>query len=101
MRRMFDKEEIADIAGGGGIGELKGIDFPYGQETVTSETTVGTPLVSTATLTHRDSNDTTDVPTTLSVPLIAGNGMTLDADSTNSKLKMKVDDHVGFLATRG
>ena len=92
MRRMFDKDEIADIAGGGGIGELKSIDFPYGQETVTYGTTDGITLDSTARLTHGNSNDTTDVPTTLSVPLIAGNGITMAADSTNSKVNIKVDD---------
>ena len=96
MRRMFDKEEIADIAGGGGIGELKSIDFPYGQETVTYDTTDGITLDATARLTHGDGNDTTDVPTTLSVPLIAGNGISMDADSTNSKVNIKVDDHVPY-----
>ena len=91
MRRMFDKDEIADIAGGGGIGELKSIDFPYGQETVTYDTTEGITMDSTARLTHGNGNDTTDVPTTLSVPLIAGNGISMDADSTNSKVNINVD----------
>ena len=93
MRRMFDKDEIADIAGGGGIGELKGIDFPYGQDTVTYDTTDGITLAATARLTHGDGNDTTDVPTTLSVPLIAGNGISMDADATNSKVSIKVDEN--------
>ena len=91
MRRMFDKEEIADIAGGGGIGELKSIDFPYGQETVTYGTTEGITMDSTARLTHGNGNDTTDVPTTLSVPLIAGNGISMDADAANSKVNINVD----------
>ena len=90
MRRMFDKDEIADIAGGG-IGDLKSIDFPYGQETVTYDTTDGITLAATARLTHGVGNDTTDVPTTLSVPLIAGNGISMDADATNSKVNINVD----------
>ena len=97
MRRMFDKDEIADIAGGG-IGELKSIDFPYGQETVTYGTTEGITMDSTARLTHGNGNDTTDVPTTLSVPLIAGNGISMDTDSTNSKVNINVDDHVPYFA---
>lgn len=96
MRRMYDKDEIADIAGGG-IGELKGIDFPYGQETVTYDTTDGITMDATARLTHGGSNDTSDIPTTLSVPLIAGNGITMDADSTNSKVNIKVDDKIARL----
>lgn len=99
MRRMFDKEEIADIAGGGGIGELKSIDFPYGQETVTYDTTDGITLDATARLTHGNGNDTTDVPTTLSIPLIASTGITMDADSTNKKVNIKVDEHVPFFDT--
>ena len=92
MRRMFDKDEIADIACGSGIGELKSIAFPHGQETVTYDTTDGITLDATASLTHGVSNDTTDVPTTLSVPLIAGNGISMDADTTSSKVKINVDE---------
>lgn len=97
MRRMYDKDEIADIAGGGGIGELKSIDFPYGQETVTYDTTDGVTIAATARLTHVDSNDTTDVPTTLSVPLIASTGITMDADTAGEKVNIKVDNHVAYM----
>ena len=95
MRRMFDKDEIADIAGGGGIGELHNIDFPHGQETVTYDTTDGITMAATARLTH--GNDTTDVPTTLSVPLIASTGITMDADETNTHAEIKVDDTIARL----
>ena len=98
MRRMFDKDEIADIAGGG-IGELKSIDFPHGQETVTYDTTDGITMSATARLTHGDGNDTTDVPTTLSVPLNASTGIVMAADSTNSKVNIKVNDHVPYYDT--
>lgn len=91
MRRMFDKEEIADIAGGGGIGELKSIDFPYGKETVTYDTTDGITLDAMARLTHGNNNDNTDVRTTLSVPLIASDGIVIDADAANTKAVIKVD----------
>lgn len=99
MRRMFDKDEIADIAGGG-IGELKSIDFPHGQETVRYDTTDGITLDATARLKHGNGNDTTDVPTTLSVPLIASTGISMDADSTNSKVNIKVDDIVSRLSDK-
>lgn len=92
MRRMFDKEEIADIAGGG-IGELKGIDFPYGQETVTYDTTEGITLDATARLTYGEGNKTSDVPTTLSVPLNAATGIVMAADATNSKVNISVDEN--------
>lgn len=91
MRRMYDKDEIADIAGGGGIGELNSIDFPYGQESVTYDTTDGITMAATARLTHGGSNDTTDVPTTLSVPLIASDGIVMDANTANTKVNIKVD----------
>ena len=97
MRRMFDKDEIADIAGGCGIGELKSIDFPYGKETVTYDTTNGIKMAATARLTHGVNNDTTDVPTTLSVPLNAATGIVMDADAANSNVNIKVDNHVAYL----
>lgn len=96
MRRMFDKEEISNIAGGG-IGELKSIDFPYGQENVTYDTTDGITLDADARLTHGVNNDTTDVPTTFSVPLIASTGLILDADETNTHAEIKVNDNIARL----
>ena len=79
-------------AKGVGIDDLKSADLSYGNTTATYDTTNGISLATTGRFTYGDNNITHDANINLDVPLIAGNGISMNADATNSKVNIKVDD---------
>lgn len=87
---------------GVGINDLVAIQMQYGEESVTYDTTDGLTVNATGKVTYN-----TDVPgqsvqcdTQMNVPIVPGTGIVIDADSTNTKVNIKVDTgHVPYVAS--
>lgn len=85
---------------GVGINDLVAIQMQYGEETIAYDTTEGITVSATGKVTYNS-----DIPeqsvrcdTQMNVPIVPGAGISMDADETNSKVNIKVDDHVPYLA---
>ena len=87
----------ADGEAGIGINDLTSADLSYGNVAATYDTTNGISLATTGRFTYGDNNTTHDANINLDVPLTTGDGITMDTDSTNSKVNIKVDDIVSRL----
>lgn len=79
-----------------GINTLQNVQFPYGDATVTYETTNGITVNANAAYTYKTSSTDTQTITVImqmSIPIIAGDGITIDASEDGKKMIIKNDDH--------
>ena len=80
------------IVSDGDVSNVTALEFPYGEPVVTYDTTDG--LHVHADLRVTVNGVTNDIPLDLEIPQIAGDGLTEDVDSTNTKAIVKVDGTV-------
>ena len=79
-----------------GISALQNVQFPYGEATITYDTTDGITVHANAAYTYKTSSTDTQtitVVTQLSIPIIAGDGITIDASEDGKQLIIKNADH--------
>ena len=79
-----------------GINTLQNVQFPYGDATVTYETTNGITVNANAAYTYKTSSTDTQTITVImqmSIPIIAGDGITIDASEDVKKIIIKNADH--------
>lgn len=80
--------EYVKAHAGGGSADIVSFDFPHGQETVTYDTTDGITMTGQARLT--DSNgETNDIAATVSIPIKAGDGVSIDATADGKAVEVK------------
>ena len=75
---------------GVGINTMTDLDLTYGNTTVTYNTTDGMTINGQARFTY-DGGTTKDVPMNIDVPVVAGEGITIDEKSTGEKVEVKLD----------
>ena len=79
-----------------GINTLQNVQFPYGEATVTYDTTDGITVNANAAYTYKTSSTDTQTFTVImqmSIPIIAGDGITIDASEDGKKMIIKNADH--------
>ena len=79
-----------------GINTLQNVQFPYGEATVTYDTTYGITVNANAAYTYKTSSTDTQTLTVImqmSIPIIAGDGITIDASEDGKKMIIKNADH--------
>lgn len=79
-----------------GINTLQNVQFPYGEATVTYDTTNGINVNANAAYTYKTSSTDTQTFTVImqmSIPIIAGDGITIDASEDGKKMIIKNADH--------
>ena len=79
-----------------GINTLQNVQFPYGEATVTYDTTDGITVHANAAYTYKTSSTDTQTITVImqmSIPIIAGDGITIDASEDGKKMIIKNTDH--------
>ena len=79
-----------------GINTLQNVQFPYGEATVTYDTTDGITVNANAAYTYKTSSTDTQTITVImqmSIPIIAGDGITIDASEDGKKMIIKNADH--------
>lgn len=79
-----------------GINTLQNVQFPYGEATVTYDTTNGITVNANAAYTYKTSSTDTQTITVImqmSIPIIAGDGITIDASEDGKKMIIKNADH--------
>ena len=81
----------ADGANGVGIDDLTSADLSYGDSSAAYDTTNGISLATKGRFTYGPNSTTHDANINIDVPLVAGTGISMVADSTNSKVNIKVD----------
>lgn len=84
-------EEVVDTkgaTGGGGIDSITSLNMQYGDEVTTFDTTDGITVSSNGAIEYTDGEETkTQTFTTeMNVPIIPGDGITMDIDSENKKV---------------
>lgn len=79
-------EYVKAHAGSGA--DIVSFDFPHGQETVTYDTTDGITMTGQARLTD-DSGATNDIAATVSIPIKAGEGISIDATADGAGVEIK------------
>ena len=79
-------EYVKAHAGGGT--DVVSFDFPHGQETVTYDTTVGITMTGQARLTDAN-GQTNDIATTVSIPIKAGDGISIDATADGTGVEIR------------
>lgn len=83
MRRMYDKEEIKEIAAESGS-KIDSLDLVVGQPTVTYDTTDGITIESTGKL-----NGTDDIVVSNEIPIVAGEGISIDKAADKEQILIK------------
>ena len=79
--------------------KIKSLDMTYGTPAVTYDTTDGVNTRMQARITYAD-DTTEDVPNEIEIPIIAGNGLIMDATTDNTKAQFKLDtEHSVYMAT--
>ena len=79
-----------------GINTLQNVQFPYGDATVTYDTTYGITVNANAAYTYKTSSTDTQTITVImqmSIPIIAGDGIKIDASEDGKKMIIKNADH--------
>jgi len=79
-----------------GIDTLQNVQFPYGEATITYDTTDGITVHANAAYTYKTSSTNTQTVTAvmqLSIPIVAGEGITIDASEDGKQLIIKNADH--------
>ena len=86
---------------GVGINDLAAIQMQYGEESITYDTTNGITLSAKGKVTYNSDipGQSVQCDTQMKVPIVPGTGISMDADTTNSKVNINVDNHVAFLPT--
>ena len=87
-------QAVTKINGNDGVGldSVTSLDMNVGQETVTYDTTNGITVNSDGKFVYGDSEST--FQTEYNLPLIAGEGISIDADQTANKVTVKIDSTV-------
>ena len=75
---------------GVGIDTMTNLDLTYGNTTVNYDTVNGMTINGQARFTY-DGGTTKDVPMDIEVPVVAGDGITIDKKSTEEKVEVKLD----------
>ena len=83
MRRMYDKEEIKEIAAESGS-KVDSLDLVVGEPTVTYDTTDGITIESTGKL-----NGTDDIVVSNEIPIVAGEGISIDKAADKEQIIIK------------
>lgn len=79
--------------------KIKSLDLSYGAQVVTYDTTDGMNIKSQTRITYTD-NTTDDVNDEIEIPIVAGNGLSMDAITDNSKAVFKIDpEHSVYMET--
>lgn len=73
---------------GGSGADIVSFDFPHGQETVTYDTTDGITMTGQARLTDAN-GETNDIAATVSIPIKAGDGVSIDATADGKAVEVK------------
>lgn len=99
----WDAASMSFVDAGAAIGSLskkiKSLDMTYGTPAVTYDTTDGVNTRTQARITYAD-DTTEDVPNEIEIPIIAGNGLIMDATTDNTKAQFKLDtEHSVYMAT--
>lgn len=99
----WDAASMSFVDAGAAIGSLskkiKSLDMTYGTPGVTYDTTDGVNTRTQARITYAD-DTTEDVPNEIEIPIIAGNGLIMDATTDNTKAQFKLDtEHSVYMAT--
>ena len=80
--------------------KIKSLDMTYGASTVTYDTTDGINVKTQARITFSD-DTTEDVNDEIEVPIIAGDGLIMDAVTDNTKAQFKLDpEHSVYMAAK-
>lgn len=87
-----DGKDGAQGADGVGLDSVTSLDMNVSQETVTYSTTDGITVNSNGKFVYGDSEST--FQTEYNLPLIAGEGISIDADQTANKVTVKIDSSV-------
>ena len=84
-----------------GINDIVAIQMQYGEESITYDTTNGITVSAKGKLTYNSDipGQSVQCDTQMNVPIVPGDGISIAADATNSKVNIKVDDHVAYLPT--
>ena len=80
--------------------KIKSLDLSYGAQVVTYDTSDGMNIKSQARITYSD-DTTEDVNDEIEIPIVAGDGLNMDAITDNSKAVFKIDpEHSVYMATK-
>lgn len=79
--------------------KIKSLDLSYGAQVVTYDTADGMNIKSQTRITYSD-DTTEDVNDEIEIPIVAGDGLNMDAITDNSKAVFKIDpEHSVYMAT--
>lgn len=100
----WDAASMSFVDAGVAVGSLskkiKSLDMTYGASTVTYDTTDGINVKTQARITFSD-NTTEDVNDEIEMPIIAGDGLIMDAVTDNTKAQFKLDpEHSVYMAAK-
>lgn len=85
-------KKVAEIAGGGDTNKIvTDIDFPYGDATVSYDTTDGITITGTAKIKYSDGS-TVNAMADVEIPVVPGAGISMDADATGKKVIIKATE---------
>lgn len=80
--------------------KIKSLDLSYGAQVVTYDTSDGMNIKSQARITYSD-DTTEDVNDEIEIPIVAGDGLNMDAITDNSKAVFKIDpEHSVYMVTK-
>lgn len=80
--------------------KIKSLDLSYGAQVVTYDTSDGMNIKSQARITFSD-DTTDDVNDEIEIPIVAGDGLNMDAITDNSKAVFKIDpEHSVYMAAK-
>lgn len=85
---------------GVGINDIVAIQMQYGEESITYDTTGGITVSAKGKVTYNSDipGQSVQCDTEMKVPIVPGNGISMNADATNSKVSINVDNHVPYLS---
>ena len=80
---------------GVGINDLVAIQMQYGEETIAYDTTNGITVSAKGKVTYNSDipGQSVQCDTEMNVPIVPGDGISIAADATNSKVSIKVDEN--------
>lgn len=79
---------------GAGIADIIDIDYPHGEFTNVEYDNVDGIRLSAAVRFTRDDSETYDIPATLDIPVVPGDGIVIDKAQKEEKISVKVDGKV-------
>lgn len=79
---------------GTGIDTINSINLTTGDEAVIYDTLDGITVNSNGTITYGANNTTNTFTSEFNVPLIAGKNLSIDANATNEKIEIKLEDNI-------